>query len=344
MAGRHRSAPVLGTLIALALACYAAAGNAAEPTLPRPAPRQNMAPPARPPRRRWGRILARVWDELGRDHVSMMAAGVAFYGLLAIFPGMSALISIYGLVADPGIIERHLAELTGVLPAEALKLLSDQMNALVSAPPAKLGLGLLISLLVALWSAMSGTSMLMQALTVAYEEQDDRGILHFYALALALTVGTTVFGLVSLLLIAAVPVALEWLPMPEAWRDGVALVRWPILAGLVLIGLGLLYRLAPDRRSPRGDFLSPGTIAAAVLWLVGSAGFSIYVARFGSYDRTYGSIGAVVILLMWFYVSAYIVLAGAELNAELERAQHNDGPHPGTPATAPPLPLRERPN
>src|SRR5213078_4863840 len=170
----------------------------------------------------WWAILTNFWAELDRDHVSIMAAGVAFYALLSIFPGMSALISLYGLVADPVAIENQLSSLSGVLPEEALKLLSDQLHALVAAPRDKLGLGLLVSLLLALWSATSGTGALMQALTIAYEERDERGILSFYGLAIALTIGVGLFALSSLFLLAV----------------------------LALIAFAALYRYAPSRRQP----------------------------------------------------------------------------------------------
>jgi membrane protein len=272
----------------------------------------------------WWTILTNFWTRLDRDHVSIMAAGTAFYALLSIFPGMSALISIYGLVADPATIETQLNSFSGVLPQEALKLLSDQLHALVAAPRDKLGLGLLVSLLIALWSATSGTGSLMQALTVAYEERENRGILSFYGRAIALTIGVGVFALLSLFLIAGIPAVFGSLPLSELSRDRISLIRWPLLAILAVVALGVLYRYGPARRSPCWNCLSIGTIAAAVFWLAGSAGFSFYVARFSSYDKTYGSLGAVVILLMWFYVTAYIILAGAELNAEIEktRARH----------------------
>jgi membrane protein len=180
---------------------------------------------------------------------------------------------------------------------------------------------LVVSLGLAIWSATSGTTILMQTLTIAYEEPEDRGILAFYGTAIAFTIGLIVFVVLSLALVAGVPAVLEWLPMPQEWRDTLSLVRWVILAVLVLIGLGLLYRFAPCRHEPDWEWLTPGTITAAALWLIGSAGFSFYVARFGSYDRTYGSIGAVVVLLLWFYLTGYIILIGAELNSEIDKVR-----------------------
>lgn len=308
---RPRTAPVFGALIAAAFALYGATQSSRPEPRPKPVPQ----------RPGWGRILANTWGELDRDHVSIMAAGVAFYGLLAIFPGMSALISIYGLAADPTVIETDLSSLSGMLPQEALKLLSDQARALIADPPAKLGIGLVVSLLLTLWSATSGASTLMQALTVAYEETDDRGIAGFYLRAIALTIAITVFAVLSLFLVAVVPAIIDRLPIPASSRSTFGLVRWPLLAALVLFALALVYRFAPARRNPCWSWFSPGTVAATLFWLLGSAGFSFYVAHFSSYDKTYGSLGAVVILLMWFYVGAFIVLAGAELNSEYEKAR-----------------------
>jgi uncharacterized BrkB/YihY/UPF0761 family membrane protein len=203
-----------------------------------------------------GRILKNVRAEIDRDHISILAAGLAFYGLLSIFPGMSALISIYGLVADPAVIGRQVAALSEVLPQNALQLLSDQLHSLIAAPPGKLGIGLIISLALALWSAASGTGTLMQALTVAYEETNTRGIIAFYLRAIVLTIAIGIFGLISLFLIAVVPAVIDWLPISEQWRTSVALIRWPILAGLAFVALALVYPavalVQPRHRRRRG--------------------------------------------------------------------------------------------
>jgi membrane protein len=284
--------------------------------------RRDQAMPAGPQKRPgWGRILANVYNEINRDNVSVMAAGVAFWTFLSIFPAMSALISIYGLVSDPAIIAAQVESLAGVLPQSALQLLDDQLHRLIIAPPQALGLSLIVSLLLTLWYSMSGTGTLMQALTVAYEERDTRGILAYYAESAALTVGIAVFGLLSLFLVAIVPAVFGLLPFPKGMRDLIGLVRWPILAVLLILALGAVYRFAPARRNPCWHLFSPGTIVAALVWLAGSAGFSYYVASFSSYDKTYGSLGTVVVLLMWLYLGAFIVLVGAELNSELEQAR-----------------------
>lgn len=156
----------------------------------------------------------------------------------------------------------------------------------------------------------------MNALTIAYEGKEERGLLHFYALSIGLTVGGVVFVLLALVLIAGVPAAVNHLSLPPVWQEILPSIRFPMLAVLAFLGLGTLYRLAPHRKRPGWDFWRPGTISASLLWLAGSTAFSFYASHFGSYDRTYGSLGAVAILLVWLYVSAYIVLAGAELNGE----------------------------
>jgi membrane protein len=273
----------------------------------------------------WGRVLKNVYNEINRDNVSVMAAGVAFWTFLSIFPGLSALISIYGLIADPGVIATQVENLEGVLPQSALELLYDQLHRLISAPPQALGLGLVISLLLALWYSMSGTGTLMQALTVAYEERDTRGILAYYAQCAALTIGIAIFGLLSLFLVAVVPAVLGSLPFPQGLRDVIGFVRWPILAVLLILGLGVIYRFAPARQNPCWHLFSAGTILAAILWLAGSAGFSYYVANFSSYDKIYGPLGTVVVLLMWLYLVAFVVLVGAELNSEIEQARVGKG-------------------
>jgi membrane protein len=279
----------------------------------------------------WGVRLARVWHALGRDNISIMAAGIAYYAMLSIFPGMSALVLTYGLVAAPLSIEQHVDALAGVLPGEALKLLSDQLHALVSAPPEKLGIGLIISVLIALWSSTSAISAMMNALTIAYEGKEDRGLLHFYGLSIALTISGVIFLLLALVLIAGVPAAAAETALPWFWQQVLPLLRFPLLALIAVLALGTLYRLAPNRKRPAWDFLRPGTISASLLWLAGSAAFSFYASHFGSYDRTYGSLGAVAIMLVWLYVTAYIVLAGAELNGESLRhdPRAGDGPAAG---------------
>ena len=175
-------------------------------------------------------------EKLGRDHVSMMSAGVAFYALLSVFPALAALISIYGFIADRDDVQRELDLFAGILPAEAVQLLADQMNSLIHSPPARLGIGFVVSLSVALWSATSGTTGLMQALTVASDETEDRGSLQFYLTAAALTAGFILLGVLSLFLITVIPAVMNWLVLPDFWRGAISWIRWPILAAASATG------------------------------------------------------------------------------------------------------------
>lgn len=280
--------------------------------------------PAQIPRRGWKDILIRTKEQIAEDNLSMIAAGVAFYAFLALFPGIVALVSILGLVAEPADVERYVESARGVLPPEALALLRDQVHAIVATSSGALSLGLAVGIGAALWTATLGVKAIMEALNIVYEERETRGYLRYYGTAFALTTGTTAFGLLALALVAAVPVALEWLALPRALELALGLVRWAILAGAFLLALAVLYRFAPSREQPRWRWVSWGATAATLLWLAGSALFSLYVANFGDYNKTYGALAAIVILLTWFYLTAFAVLLGAELNAEMERQTRKD--------------------
>ena len=254
------------------------------------------------------------------DNLSGLAAGVAFYALLSIFPALTAMVSLYGLVADPNLVERQVTAIQGLLPPEAVKLVATWLHTLVRGPPVRFGIGLVLSVLLALWSAWSATGTLMVAVNVCYGEEETRNFVSFNLRALALAVGLSLFGIAALGLFAVLPAALAFLPVPRAWSDLIALVRWPILAGIAILALAIVYRYAPDRAEPKWHLVSWGAVAATALWLFGSIAFTLFVSKAGSYDKTYGSLGAVIILLLWFYLTAYVTLVGAELNAQLLRA------------------------
>lgn len=256
---------------------------------------------------------------MGKDNVSALAAGAAFQTLLTIFPALTAAVSLYGLVADRNMVEGQIMAIQGVLPPEAITLIATWLHALVQAPATRFGLGLIVSVLLALWSIWSATGMLMTAVTVCYGEEEKRGFVSFNLRALALGAGLALFGTAALALVAVLPAALALLPVSDTLGEVLGLVRWPILAGIFILALAIVYRYAPDRAEPKWQWISWGAAAATVLWLAGSIGFTIYVSKVGSYDKTYGSLGAVIILLLWFYLTAYVILAGAGLNAEIER-------------------------
>ena len=205
------------------------------------------------------------------------------------------------------------------MPPEAVKLVATWLKTLVHGPPVRFGIGLVLSVLLAFWSAWSATGMLMVAVNVCDGEREKRNFVWFNLGALALTLGLALFGIAALLLIAVLPAAIAFLPVPKAWGGVIALVRWPILAGIALLALAIVYRYAPDRAEAKWQWVSWGAATATALWLSGSIAFTVFVSKVGSYDKTYGSLGAVITLLLWFYLSAYVTLVGAELNAEIER-------------------------
>jgi membrane protein len=239
----------------------------------------------------WWSIVVGTWERIRRDNLSVLAAAAAFYALTSLFPALTALVSIYGLVADRAMVQSEVDTMAGVLPPEAFMLVAGWLKALVEGPATNFGIGLLASLLLATWSVWSATGMLMTAINTCYGDVECRGFVRFNLEALALGATLAVLGAVALALVALLPVLLAALPAPPAWRTG----SW--------------------------QWISWGAVVATVLWLLGSVGFTEYVARIGSYDRTYGSLGAVIVLLLWFFMSAYVILIGAELNGEMERLQ-----------------------
>jgi membrane protein len=279
----------------------------------------------------WRTIIACTWRRILRDNLSALAAAAAFYVLLSIFPTVTALVSLYGLVADPVMAERQVAAMQGILPPEALKLVAVWLQALVQGPTERFGIGLLISVVLASWSVWSATVMLMNAINTCYGDEERRGFVRFNLEALALGTGLVLLGVAALTLLAAVPVLLDSLPAPGAWHAMISLLRWPILAGLVIVALAIVYRYGRARALRKWQWFSWGATIATVLWLISSVAFSFYVSAVGSYDKTYGSLGAVIVLLLWFYMTAYVILIGAELNAEVERQAASQGSAPPQP-------------
>jgi len=280
--------------------------------------------PAEIPKRGWRDVALRVKERMSRDRLSIIAAGVAFYALMAVFPALAALVAIYGLAFDPQQVSNQVASLGSVLPKEAADILLGQLNDLVQTSSTALGIGAAVGVLLAVWSTSSGVRTLMDALNVAYDEEERRGTIKFYAVALFLTLAALVGMAILIALIVAIPVGTKFLGLGPVAELAASIVRWPIVALWVMFGLAVLYRFGPSRQQPRWAWVSHGAIIATVLWLVGSVLFSVYVSYFASYNKTYGSAGAVVILLTWFLLSSYVVLIGAEINAESERQTRRD--------------------
>jgi membrane protein len=267
----------------------------------------------------WWQVTRRAFAESTADNVGILAGGVAFFAFLAIPPALIAGLTLYGIVADPQTVTRQVQALAGSLPREAQPLIADQLNTLANSGNGALGVGLVVSVLAALWSASTGTSNLMAAVNVAYDQQESRGFLKLRATALALTLGAIVFVLLTLFLIGVVPPLLQALQLGVVGTVLAQILRWALLIGLVVAALAIVYRLAPDRDAPKFAWTSPGAFTATLLWVLGSIGFSLYVNNFGSYNKTYGALAGVIVFLLWLYLTSYIVLLGAEINAESEK-------------------------
>ena len=276
------------------------------------------------PSRGWLDVAKRVKNQIKRDRLSIVAAGVAFYGLLAVFPGLVALVGFYGLLVEPAQVERHVSAISHMLPPQAAELLLGQLHDLATTDRAALGIGAIGGLLLALWSASSAVRTLMEALNVAYHEEESRGTIRFYGTALILTFGGVIAVVIAIALVVGVPAFLKLIGLGGILETVLALVRWRVLAVLAILGFAVLYRYGPSRAKPRWRWVTWGAAFAVALWILGSALFSVYVTRFGNYNETYGAAGAVVILLMWFLLSSYAVLIGAEINGETERQTRND--------------------
>ncbi len=265
----------------------------------------------------WWNAAKAAFSGIGRHHLNIVAGGVAFYLMLGMIPALGALISIYGLVANPADVQQHFASIEGAIPAQAAELLNEQMTRLAS-EQSNAGWGAIIGIVLALWAGSRAAMALMEGLNITYDEKERRGIIKKYATRLGLTAWAVVLGLLAISIIVVLPPLLNVLPFSEGIINILSFVRWPLLLLLGIVGLAVLYRFGPSREQPKFRWLTWGSALAAVLWVAVSALFSLYVANFGSYNETYGSLGAVVVLLMWLYISSFVILLGAEVDAAFE--------------------------
>jgi len=280
--------------------------------------------PSQIPGRGWRDIRWRTKDQVAQDNLYLVSAGVAFYVFLALFPAIAALVSVLGLMMQPADVERLVQAGGALLPPDALAIIEEQVHAVATASGGALGLSLVISVLLSFWSATAGMKGLMTAFNIVYDEDEKRGFLRYYATAILLTLGAMAFLVAALALVALLPVLLAQLNLPGWLRVALGLVRWVILAGVFMLMLAVLYRFGPSREKPKWRWVTWGAGTAPVLWLVGSGLFSLYVSNFGDYNATYGTLAAIVILLTWFYLTAFVILLGAELNAEMEHQTARD--------------------
>jgi membrane protein len=289
-----------------------------------PPPGDDAKNPAQIPARGWLQVTKRAFAEGKADNVSILAGGVAFFAFLALFPAMIAALTLYGLVADPATVADQIAQLAQLLPETARPLIVDQLNSIAQGSGGALGIGLVVSLLAAIWSASGGTMNLIAATNVAYDEEENRGFLKLRGIALLLTLGAVVFVLLAVALVAVAPVLLDALGLGGFALVIAQVLRWVLLVALVIAALAIVYRVAPNRDAPRLAWVSTGAIVATVLWVIGSVAFSLYVSNFGSYNKTYGALAGVIVLMLWLYLTSYVVLLGAEINAESEKQTSQD--------------------
>jgi membrane protein len=281
--------------------------------------------PSEIPKRGWKDILWRVYNGLDEDRILMNAAAVTFYSLLALFPAIAALVSIYGLFSDPSQITNQLDTLSGILPGGGMEILRDQLTRVASQSNGSLTISFLISIVVSLWSANGGIKALFDALNVVYGEKEKRSFLRLNAITLMVTLGMLCFAIVALAAVVAVPVILHALPrIPSVIGTVINWARWPVMAMLIAVVLALIYRYAPSRDEPKWRWISWGSIFAAVGWLAFSAAFSFYAANFGTFNKTYGSLGAAIGFMLWMWLSTTVILLGGKLNAEIEHQTARD--------------------
>jgi membrane protein len=274
--------------------------------------------PGEIPWRGWSDVLWRTYEQVQEDRILSIAAGVVFYGLLALFPAVTALVSLYGLFAQSSSIQDHLAFLTTLMPAAGVTIIDEQIARVVAKGNAQLGFGFLIGLGLALWSANAGMKALIDALNIVYEEEEKRGFFKLNLVALAFTVGAILSLLVAVGAVVALPLLLDSLGLGRLTSLLIDYGRWPILTLGLIVGLAVLYRYGASRREPKWKWVSVGSLIASVLWIVASAVLSLYLEKYAHYDTTYGTLGAAIGLMIWMWMTTIVILLGAELNSEIE--------------------------
>jgi membrane protein len=285
---------------------------------------REAASPQQIPWAGWKDILWRTYEEVSQDRLLAVAAGVVFFGLLAAFPAMAALVSAYGLFADANTIGDHLSLAAGILPQASFDLLREQVLRIASKNQGGLTLGVVTGFAVALWSANAGMKAIFDALNVIYDEEEKRSFVRLNLVSLAFTLGAMAVMLLALGAVVVFPLALAQFGIASVNPVLLSMIRWPVLLAVVLVGLALLYRYGPSRRNAEWRWVSVGSVFASLTWIAGSLAFSYYLANFADYNATYGSLGAVIGLMMWMWLSAIVILVGAELNAEMEHQTARD--------------------
>ncbi len=284
----------------------------------------------------WKDVGKRVATEVKGDNVPLLAGGVAFFGLLSLFPALVAVVSIYGIVADPDEVAEQLEAVTTALPAEAADLIVAQAESVAAGTTGALGLSVAISIVLALWSASSGMKWLMSALSLVYEEKEERTFVPLRGTALLLTLGAALGLVVSVAFIAATPALASAVGLDDTGSQVASILRWPLLGAGVVAGLTVLYRYGPDRDTARWTWVTWGSGVATLIWLVASGGFAVYASQFGDFEESYGALSGIVVLMLWLFLTAFAILLGGEINSEMEHQTAVDT------TTGDPQPIGER--
>lgn len=272
----------------------------------------------------WWEIGHRLFNSIGEQNISILAAGVAFYSLLAVFPALAAIVTTYALLADPETVADHLSRAQGFLPGDVMSIFDDQLSTLSARPVDGLSIKLVGGILLAIWSAHKGVDALTRAIGVAYQEPETRGFFKLNLLTYLMTAAAVLFMVVILALMVVLPSITALFPLPAWWRTLIPVVRWLVFVAVVSLAIATLYRFAPARRPAKWQWLSTGAVVATLMWLSGSALFSLYASQFGSYNETYGALSAIVVMLLWLFISSYAIILGAALNAEMEHQTRRD--------------------
>lgn len=276
------------------------------------------------PAKGWKDTLVRVKEELKHDRVSMVSAAMAYYALFAFIPALTSIVLIYAWISDPSEIAGHIAQAKQILPEDIMNTVNEQLQALASKGSSKLGFGAIFSLLLSAWSASKGTTASMDALNIIYEEEDKRGFIKRTSLAIGMALLGAVLAILAMGVIVFIPAITSFFNFGDTFEILGTAASWVALLGIFSFYLSVLYRVGPDRQNAKWKWVSAGAIIAAVLFAIVSALFSWYAKEFGNFNKTYGSMGAVIVLMTWFYLSSFVILLGAEINAELEHQTKRD--------------------
>jgi len=285
---------------------------------------QHASQPSDIPFKGWKDIGKRIIDQVVRDNLSLVAAGVAFFALIAIFPAIAALVSVYAYVASPSDISQHLSEFVTLLPDSSREIILSQVSDIVQRSDASLSFAALGTLLLAIWSSSMGSQALITACNISYREEAKRSFLKELVVRVLFSIGAIIVAIFALLIVGILPVVLNLVGLNESIELFIKLISWPLLAFTFHFALVILYRYAPHRENAKLCWITLGSVIATALWIAASIGFSFYVTHFASYNETYGSLGGVIVMLMWLYISAFIIILGAVINAATEQQTQED--------------------